>query len=245
MVKYFLWTIGIFLLLSLSGCNKEGVCLKSTGKTVKESRAAQAFHYLEVNDNINVMLTQDSTQYAITVEAGENLIAGIAADINDGHLVLQNNNTCDWLRSYSVPVNVYLTFKELDTIIFQAAGNISCANTWTNDSIYVNVIEGAGNLHFTVHVGIGTFQIRYGTVSMVLDGKCGVTFISSQGYGPFHAENLVSKFTYIYTFSPNDVYVYAEEELGVEIGNIGNVYYTGNPKTISKNIYGEGKLIQF
>jgi hypothetical protein len=244
-MRFFIWTICIGLLLSLAGCNKDGVCLKSTGTTVKESRAAQPFHYLEVNDNINVILTQDTTQNAISVEAGENLIAGIAAEISNGHLVLKNNNTCDWLRSYEVPVNVYVTFKELDTIVFQAAGNIGCANTWTNDSVFVNIIEGAGDLHFTVHVAKSTFQIRYGTVSVVVDGKSPVTFISSQGYGPFHAENLVSKFTYVYTFSPNDVYVYAEEELGVEIGNIGNVYYTGNPKTISKNIYGEGKLIEF
>lgn len=242
LVKYM---VGMILMIALHGCDKEGVCVKSTGRIVSENRVALPFHYIEVYDNINLFLVQDTSLSEIRVEAGENLIAGIVTRIDSGRLVLRNENSCNWLRSFDVPVNVYLRFIKLDTLVFQAAGNINCLNKWTNDSIFVNVIEGAGKIKFDLEVERSVIHIRYGTVSMEIAGKSGVTFISSQGYGPVHAEDLLSKFTYVYTFSPNDVFVYASEELGVEIGNIGNIYYRGDPKEISSNIYGKGKLIRF
>ena len=237
--------LGLSILLSQTGCDKEGVCVKSTGKVIRESRPVEPFHEIEVNDNLNVFLTFDSTKYGISVEAGENLIAGIRAEVDSGRLVLKNDNACDWLRSFDVPVNIFLTFSYLDTIIYQAAGGLNCLNPWVSDSVYVSVVEGAGKLNLILDVERSILQVRYGTVNVNVSGTSGVTYISSQGYGPFHAEYLLSKFTYVYTFSPNDVFVYASEELGVEIGNIGNVHYTGDPKEISENIYGGGRLIKF
>ncbi len=244
-IKNFSVLILTTFLFSILSCNKEGVCVRQTGEIVTETRPVQDFHFIDVYDNINLILTQDSVMHQIRVEAGENLINGIKTEIDSGRLVLSNENTCNWLRSFEVPVNVYLTFTRLDTILFQAAGNITCTNTWANDSIYINIIEGTGDVNLKIHVSKSTMQIRYGTVNFQVEGKSSVTYISSRGYGPFHAENLQSKFTYVYTFSPNDVFVYAEEELGAEIANIGNVYYTGSPAQIDVNAYGGGKLIEF
>ena len=239
----------ILLLLfftSFYGCTEDdGSCITSTGKMILENRVALPFHFVEVHDNINLFLTQDTALTSISVEAGENLIGGITTEIDSGRLVLRNRNSCNWLRNFSIPVNVYLTFTKLDTLVFRAAGNVTCTNTWTNDSIFFNVIEGAGMISLDLHMFKSFIHIQYGTVRLDAAGFSQVTFISSQGYGPLHAEELVSKFTYVYTFSPNDVFVYASEQLGVEIGNIGNVYYRGNPGDIKAEIYGSGKLIPF
>jgi len=239
----------IILLLIIALCFRckkdDGSCITTTGKMIRESRVALPFHFVEVYDNINVFLSQDTALTSICVEAGENLIGGITTEIDSGRLVLRNRNSCNWLRNFSIPVNVYLTFTKLDTLFFRAAGNVTCTNTWTNDSIFFNVIEGAGQISLDLHMFKSYIHIQYGTVRLYAAGFSQVTFISSQGYGPLHAEELVSKFTYVYTFSPNDVFVYASEQLGVEIGNIGNVYYRGNPGDISAEIYGSGKLMPF
>lgn len=231
--------------LLLTQCSKDdGICIGSTGKTITQDRTGLPYHYVEVYDNINLILTQNSALTGIKVEAGENLIDGITTEIDSGRLVLRNRNSCNWLRSFEVPVNVYLTFTQLDTLIFRAAGNITCTNEWTNDSVYFDVIEGGGKIDLKLNVFKSYLFVRYGTVTVNVTGFSQVTFISSQGYGPFHAENLYSLFTYVYTFSPNDVFVYAKHELGAEIKNIGNIYYRGDPSEISTNITGEGKLIK-
>jgi hypothetical protein len=235
-----------FMTLFLTQCsNDEGICIGTTGRTVTQEREAPAYHYVEVYDNINLFLTQDSTVNSIRVEAGENLVSGITTQIDSGRLVLRNQNTCNWMRRFDVPVNVYLTFTGLDTLVFHAAGNITCTNAWTNDSVRFEVIEGAGQIDLNLNVFKSYLTIRYGTVSVSASGFSQVTFISSQGYGPLHAEDLNSKFTYVYTFSPNDLFVRATVQLGVEIGNIGNVYYRGDPADIYTIITGKGRLIEF
>ncbi|MFO7614148.1 MAG: DUF2807 domain-containing protein [Bacteroidales bacterium] len=246
-MKNLISLIILLLLIALySGCTKDdGSCITSTGKMIRENRVALPFHFVEVYDNINLFLKQDTALTSISVEAGENLIGGITTEIDSGRLVLRNRNTCNWLRNFSIPVNVYLTFTKLDTLVFRAAGNVTCINTWTNDSIFFNVIEGAGRISLNLNMFKSFIHIQYGTVRLDAAGFSQVTFISSQGYGPLHAEELVSKFTYVYTFSPNDVFVYASEQLGVEIGNTGNIYYRGNPGDIKADIYGSGKLIPF
>jgi hypothetical protein len=240
-------TILIFSVIAIfmTRCAKdEGICAGRTGKIITQERIALPYHSVEVYDNINLILTQDTSLTGITVEAGENLADGITTEIDSGRLVLRNMNTCNWLRSFEVPVNVYLKFTSLDTLITSAAGNISCTNAWTNDSVYFNVIEGGGQIDLKLDVFKSYLFVRYGTFSVNVSGFSQVTFISSQGYGPFHAEELSSKFTYVYTFSPNDVFVNASVSLGVEIANIGNVYYRGDPQEVNTVITGEGKLIK-
>lgn len=234
------------LVLLLTTCSKdEGVCISSTGKVISQERPAPSFRSVEVFDNINLFLTQDPYLSKITVEAGENLIDGITTEIDSGKLVVRNENSCNWLRSFDVPVNVYLTFPLLDTITFQAAGNITCTNDWKNESVFLDIIEGAGKIDLKLDVYRSFFIVKYGTTAINLSGISEITTIISYGFGPFHAEDLVSKFTYVSSYSSNDVFVYSSIDLAVEIGNIGNVYYTGNPASIATTIYGDGRLIEF
>lgn len=236
----------LLIVILLSRCNDdEGVCISSTGKTTIQDRSGLSYHYVEVYDNINLILTQDSTNTGIKVEAGENLIDGITTVIDSGRLVLRNTNSCNWLRSFEVPVNVYLNFTKLDTLVFSAAGNITCTNEWTNDSVFFNVLEGGGKADLKLKVFKSFLYVMYGTVSLNVTGLSQVTFISSHGFGPIHAENLLSKFTYTNTSSPNDVYLNASVELSAKITNIGNVYYCGDPPVVTTDISGGGRLIEF
>jgi hypothetical protein len=231
--------------LLLTRCSRdEGICVGSTGPIITQDRSTLPYHYVEVYDNINLILTQDTSFTGIKVEAGKNLIDGITTEVTGGRLVLKNRNSCSWLRSFGIPVNVYLTFSHLDTLIFRAAGNITCTNDWTNDSIYFNIIEGAGQIDLKLNVFKSFLYYTYGTATVNVSGFSQVTFISSQGYGPIQAGNLYSKFTYLYTFSPNDVFVNVNVQFAVEIRNIGNVYYSGDAELISVKISGGGKLIK-
>lgn len=244
-IKIIIFTISVIVVL-LSGCNKDnGVCVSSTGKTITQDRVTQPYNIIEVYDNINLFLTQDSSQNKIMVEAGKNLIDGITTKLDSGRLVIRNENSCSWLRSFDIPVNVYLTFTDLDTIVFQAAGNITCTNDWTNESINIDIIEGAGRMDLKMKAFRTFIIVKYGTTYINLSGYSQITTLISYGFGPLHAENLESKFTYVSSYSSNDMFVYSSVDLQVEIGNIGDVYYTGNPATISTNIYNEGRLIPY
>lgn len=230
----------------LAGCSKDdGVgCFKSTGPIRQEERSLGPYHYIEVHDNINLFLIQDSVKNEVVVEAGENLLPRINTVNQEGRLVMTNDNQCNWLRDFSIPINIYLTFSDLDTIIYRAAGDLTCMNTWVRDSVQFEVWEGAGVIRLDLMTEKTRLFVHYGTVSVEATGYSQVTFLLNQGYGPVNTLDLFSKFTYLSTRSPNDCYVFATEDLEAEIINKGDVYYKGDPKNISSIITGEGRLIR-
>jgi len=234
-----------FLVLFNSCQDDQGSdCLMSTGEVKKESRPVDSFHYIEIHDDVNVFLTQDSSLNLIEVEAGENLLPGISTRIDSGHLVIRNENTCDWVRSFDVPVNIYITFSALDSIVFRAAGNVTFTNTWKRDSIQFDIWEGAGDINLKLDVFKSRVYVHYGVTTVNLSGSSQVSYISNKGYGPVNAYDLWTNFTYLGTHSPNDCFVYVAGELGATINNIGNVYYKGHPHSVSQELTSSGKLIR-
>lgn len=229
----------------LFSCAEDGSfdCFTSTGDIKKESRATAPFHFIELHDDINLYLTQDSAGNSIEVEAGENLLEGITTTVEKGHLAIRNENTCDWVRSFEVPVNVYITFSDLDSIIFRAAGDLMFTNTWKRDSIQFDVWEGAGDIDLKLDVFKSKIYVHYGVATLHVSGTSQVSYISNKGYGPINAYDLWTNYSYLGTFSPNDCFVFVHGEIGATINNIGNVYYKGNPQTVTQELTSSGRLI--
>lgn len=229
----------------LNGCSDDSGrdCFKSTGEVRTESRYFSPFHLIDLNDNIHLVLTQDTLVNSVEVEAGENLLDGIVTEVTNGQLVIRNENSCNWTRSFDVPITVYIRFATLDTIIFRAAGDLTFLTPWKADSIQVDVWEGAGLIYLKLDVFKSRVYVHYGVPNVVITGSSQVSFISSKGYGPVNALGLQTNYTFMSTQSPNDCYVRATTELGVTIENIGNVYYGGSPGHIDLVRNGSGSLI--
>src|SRR5688572_25886862 len=119
----------LFLLFSAtlcSSCEKDhmGDCFKSTGDIIKESRPVSFFYAIDVEKKVDVIIRQ-GTPEEITVEAGENIVGGITTRIENNTLFITNENKCNWVRSYSNPVNVYVTTNRLQQIYQNGNGKIT------------------------------------------------------------------------------------------------------------------------
>jgi hypothetical protein len=235
------------LLISVipGGCSKENGsgCFVPAGEYTTQERPGGDIRIIELHDNVNLILTQQDAAGPITVEAGKNLINGISTEINDNRLVIRNGNYCNWTRDFDNPLNVYVPVSKLDTLTYRASGNITCTNTLTNDSLHVDIWEGSGSVKFNVDNQKSRFYLHEGTVDLNVKGQTIVFVLSSHGFGPVDCLDFESRLIYMNTESPNDCYVNALITLEVEIRNIGNVYYTGNPPSINAVINGGGQLI--
>src|ERR1035438_2692627 len=96
--------------IGLSGCSKSGDCITSTGTIVQEERRVGDFDSINVQDYVNIILTQDSVN-KVVVEAGQNIISGITTNVIHDVLYINNTLKCNWLRSYSKAINVYVSAK--------------------------------------------------------------------------------------------------------------------------------------
>jgi hypothetical protein len=229
--------------LLLSGCGKNGgVCVSNSGQLTRQVRIVADFNLINLNDNVSLILTTDSLSQ-IVVEAGRNIIGGISTKVENGQLTIVNNNTCNWLRDYSKPINVYISSRKLWKIKYNGSGDVTTTGTLKLDSLAVEVWGGCGTIDLSLDIWQGSFSLNMGTVDIRLRGVSAITSVYTGDYGLYDGRNLKTGFTFITSKGSNDAYVWAINSLNATIQSIGNIYYTGNPAAITTSITGAGKII--
>ena len=239
-------TLIITVLLFASSCKKGTVtnCFNNTGEIINQEREIESFKNILLKDNVNLILKKSETT-SIRVEAGSNIISGIVTDVvKNGVLEIRNDNSCNWIRSFDSPINVYLNYVDIDTLEYRSIGDITTIDTIITDSLWINVMEGAGQIKMNLDVVRLYCSLHYGTADIILSGKCGLSYIYSASFGLIDLIDLNTDLVYVNNRSSNDIYLNAKIHLGATIENIGNIYYTGNPETISFDKIGEGELIK-
>jgi hypothetical protein len=235
----------LIVLLGWAGCEKSGVnCINSNGKTIRQERILEDFDSIDVRDYVNLILSQDSVNKVI-VESGQNIISGITTEVIDRQLIIRNINKCNWLRSYDVPVNVYVSVKNLMKIYYLSSGNITTANTLKSHYLIVEVWGGGGTIDLEMDIFQGYFVLQMGTVDLNLHGSCAINTIYSGDYGLFQCTDLKTRYTFVTNAGSNDCYVNSSYFLEATIGSIGNIYYTGKPDSVVTHIQGAGQVIPF
>lgn len=237
--------IFLSLIICSFSCKKKnlGDCFKSTGDLVEQEREMSTFSKIIINNNVNVLL-DPSLSNKIIVSAGENLLDKITTEYNADTLVISNNNSCNWVRDFSVPITVSLPLSQLNNIEYRSIGDINCADTIYCDTLTVNVFEGAGNLNILVNAYQIHSSLHYGTADILISGRCSISYIYSASFGLIDNRNLYCSLVYANNKSSNDLYLRAEKTLAATIESIGNIYYVGSPESISLNQIGSGSLIE-
>lgn len=232
-----------FLGIFLGACSKEGgKCVSSTGPIVMQDRQITDFDSIRVLDDVNVILKQDSKN-KVTVEAGQNIIGGVITEVAGKELVLRNTNSCNWLRSYTKPLNVYVSVNNLLKIHYESSGNITCTDTIRNGYFKIDMWGGCGTIDLKIHVADGFFIQHMGTATLILNGICNVSSVYAGDYGLLQLRGLTTGYTFATNSGSNDCYVNAVRGLEATISSIGNIYYSGNPADIKTTITGAGRVI--
>lgn len=236
----------LIIVVLLLSCEKSAVpdCFNNTGNIERVKRTIEPFHNILLKDNINLILKKGG-QNKLEVEAGNKLLAKIKTDVNeDGLLVLQNENQCNWIRSYDKPINVYLTFIQLDSLEYRSIGDVISEEVIDTESLNIQVREGSGKIELELNARNVYASLHYGTADIVLSGYSYISYVYSASFGLIDNRNLLCQNIYVTNKSSNDLYVRVSNSLGATIENIGNIYYYGNPGSLNFNKLGAGDLIQ-
>jgi hypothetical protein len=247
-MKIFNCLIPLIIILAeiiLPSCSKEGgKCVSSSGTVIMQDRHISDFDSIRVLDYVNVILSQGPVN-KVSVEAGENIIGGIITELSGRELVLRNTNNCNWLRSYSNPVNVHISVNNLLKIHYESSGNISCTDTIRSGYLKIDMWGGCGIIDLKINVADGFFLQHMGTATLNLYGICNISSVYAGDYGLLQLNGLRTGYSYVTNNSSNDCYVNAKHSLEATISSIGNIYYAGDPDSIKANITGSGKLIAY
>lgn len=245
------------ILFSMTGCRKSPFDMfTATGPIVSETRELPEFFYrIKMYNNVDVELISSDKQ-KVEITAGKNLISKIKTEITaDSSLIIANENQSNWVRSYDKPLKVRVYYKKLGEVQYYSVGKLKSLDTirgfltQVQDSIYkerfaIAVEEGAGDIDLKVNCEWSSIGLFYGTADIKISGYSLVNNINSYSYGYIDAQNLKTSYTYLNLTGSNDCRVHAKNELSANITNIGDVYYYGSPRVVSRKGNGKGRMIK-
>lgn len=228
----------------LYSCKKEsaGDCFKSTGDIAIEYRTSATFDTIEAQDNVNIFLTND-TFFEVKVEAGENLIPLIKTEIQNNKFIVSNDNKCNWVRSFKVPINVYVTMPTPGALYSTGTGNIKSLNTLTNRTMIIKM-EGSGDVDLQLDLPHLLCNLSASNGNMYVQGNVDVFEVFCIGNTIVYAADLQTDNTFIETYGTGDMHVKAANQIGVKINWIGNVYYSGSAVEAYATCTSSGRLIK-
>ncbi len=213
-----------------------------TGDVKREIRLTDPFTKIFLYDNINIVLIQ-GTENRLEVEAGENLIDGISTKLENGELTITNENTCNFMRSYKIPITIYITYNSLTEFTHYGAGKVSNEDTLRQPFFEFIEWNGAGDFDLTVDIDTLKFGFHTGAGNADVRGTTKELSLYSAGNSIFRCKDLLAGTVYINQSSTGDFTVNVLNSLYVQIYNYGDVFYYGNPSYIEPQYNGDGELI--
>ena len=227
--------------LFLAACKKE-TCFGKAGSLITATRALSAFHEIDVYDNINVILVQDSLE-KIELVAPEHLEPNITSQIENGILSIKNETACTWLRHASEKTTAYVHLKKLDKILYAGSGAVTSSNTLLADNLTIYSERGAGNVELTVKA-VQTFSyITDENADIILHGSSDVCFSYTASRGTIDFSDFAVKKMVIEYGGVRDATIHVTEDLNAIIYFKGNLYYKGMPAITKNEVHSSGQLI--
>lgn len=240
---YKFFTLLVVACLATS-CDKDSKCLKTSGTNITEERLVnQPFESIELNSKINLIITQDSIT-SLKVEAGSNLMPMISTDVLNNQLIIKSDNKCSFLRSYTKPINVYLSTPNLKKISYKGNGDITSTNVLNFPYLHIESDGGTGSVNLALISEQLNIQQHNGPADFNLLGFTKELYVYTLGTGWVFLDNLNSQTAHVSSNGTGDVTVNATNTLRVELRYIGNVNYYGNPVLSVTEHSGSGKIVK-
>jgi hypothetical protein len=193
-----------------------------------------------------LILTQGD-QPALVVEADEELLSNLIAEVRGDSLVLGLEE--DWFTQLGKifssifskadhKITYYLTVTDLNHINISGKIDLNC-NSLITDNLNLK-ISGLGNLNFD-HLECKTLDVRIsGRGEFSASGHVDHQSIRISGSGKYKAPQLACTSAEIIISGQGDATLRVEESLDITISGMGEVNYYGQPK-IRQTITGMGK----
>lgn len=130
--------LSFFLAVVFSSCVYTQV--EGNGNVVKEDRDVPSFTGLDVEDGIDVILSQDNSHH-VTVEADENLLEILKTEVSGGVLKIYLEKNV-WNRK---TLKAYVTVKELSSISVSGGGDVVAEQVINANELEID-LSGGGDL---------------------------------------------------------------------------------------------------
>lgn len=235
----------------LFACNGDKVpdCFQNAGDIIQQEFQVENFDKITVFERIELIVSEGLSQ-RVVVETGEYLMNDIKVNVQDGRLVLKNENGCNLTRNYGI-TKIYVTAPNLIEIR-NSSGLTMSSNGMLNYPSLKLISEDFNeeeNFHtdgdFRLQVNCQSLYITTNNLSNVfISGTAQDVFIGFySGDGRLEGADLMAQNIQIFQRSSNDMILNAQESISGEIRSTGDVILVNEPPIIDVQAYYTGQLI--
>src|SRR5690606_9899233 len=154
MVKIKVIFFSLIMICIVVSCSKKdgsAGCFQKPGDVITDDRFLSSFNSVVLKNDINLVLIKDTINQ-LQLKAPKNLMSGISSDIKNGTLIIQNNNGCEFTRSYDFSIDAELHYQSLDSLYFDGYGNLTSDDTIRQNQFVLEVWGSAGSVNMVVDV---------------------------------------------------------------------------------------------
>ena len=232
-------------------CTNENApdCLQSAGDLVRLEVETDDFTAITVFENLNLVLKQGEDQ-KVEIESGEFLINEVTADVQEGRLILRNENGCNYVREYGLST-VYVTSPNINEVRSSTGLLVSSDGVLNYPSLRL-LSESFTNPEADTTDGSFELQVNAQRLTVVVNGIAyfklagqveNLNFTIAAGDSRIEAEYLIAQFVQINHRGTNDVLVNPQQSISGTIRGYGDVISFNRPPEVDVAEIFNGRLV--
>ena len=236
---------------ALVSCNGENTpdCFQNAGDLKRITVEVSDFTTITVFENLNLVLRQGN-EPNVEIESGEFLLNEISAEVENGRLILRNDNGCNFIRDYGLST-IYVTSPNISEIRSSTGLLISSDGILDYPELSL-VAESFNNPETETTDGSFDLNLNSNTVRIVVNGiayfkLAGTTenfrVTVAAGDSRIEAENLVAQNVNLNHRGSNDVFVNPQQRIEGVIRGTGDVISVNRPPEVEVEELFNGRLI--
>jgi len=214
----------------LIGCNKpnERSCWKGAGKMISETRELANKTVINIFDDADVILIQDNLNY-IEVDSYSNLASFIETKSIDTAIEIRNLNKCNFIRDKSIQNTITIHFSDIQTLNLYGTGKVNFIGEIIQNNLEINSYKSRSE--FILNISCHKLECVFmeGSINANISGSSDTTYLYQSKHSIVNASNLTNSYLHFSNRSTGDGYVGHTNMLAVELLDVGNIYYKGNP----------------
>ncbi|MCM8568989.1 DUF2807 domain-containing protein [Gramella jeungdoensis] len=243
--------LGFIMILLISGCSSEEApdCFQTSGAIIQKEMELDPFTEIMVYERVKLFIEQGDEQKVI-IESGKNLINDVSVRVQDGRLMLRNENACNLFRDYEI-TKVYVTSPNLTWIQTSTASAIESIGTLSYPELWLRSLnqEKDPDIHtdgdFILDLDVQNLRITTDHISnYFLTGKVeNFNAFFAAGDGRLEARDLIVQHYDIFHRGTNKLIVNPQQSLRGDIYSYGDIISVNRPPVIDVTEHFKGRLI--
>ncbi|MFH1127035.1 MAG: DUF2807 domain-containing protein [archaeon] len=202
-------------------------CISGSGNATSVTRELVDFRSVSASSGVNVYLSKGAEARA-RVEADDNIIGSVKTVAAGGKLEIYLDSCVRDAR----PVNVYVTFQDVDRLTASSAAKVTGESEITADEIE---LEASSSGDIDVDVDASTVKAGASSAGKItVSGSADLIDATASSSGIVNAMELFSKDAEAEASSAGVVQVRVSEKLKAGASSAGKVQYKGSPKQVER-----------